>query len=68
MNTPSTRRLALETVVAWLALVLALAFPFAMRAIDAEFYISVASRIGIYAIAATSLNLLLGYGLSLIHI
>ncbi len=42
--------------------VLALAFPFAMRALDAGFYISVASRILIYGIAATSLNLILGYG------
>ena len=41
---------------------LALAFPFAMRALDAGFYISVASRILIYGIAATSLNLILGYG------
>jgi len=50
--------------VAGLALVaaVAIAFPFAMRALDAEFYISVASRILIYGIAATSLNLILGYG------
>jgi len=41
---------------------IAIAFPFAMRALDAEFYISVASRILIYGIAATSLNLILGYG------
>ena len=40
----------------------ALAYPFVMRALDAEFYISVASRILIYGIAATSLNLILGYG------
>lgn len=46
----------------WLLLAVAIAFPFGARALDAEFYISVASRIGIYAIAATSLNLLLGYG------
>ncbi len=43
-------------------LVAALAYPFLMRAAGADFYISVASRIGIYAIAATSLNLVLGYG------
>jgi branched-chain amino acid transport system permease protein len=41
---------------------IAIAFPFVMRAIDAEFYVSVASRILIYGIAATSLNLILGYG------
>ncbi len=40
----------------------ALLYPVLMKAIDAEFYISVASRIGIYAIAASSLNLILGYG------
>jgi len=37
-------------------------FPLAMQAIDAMFYVSLASRILIYAIAATSLNLVLGYG------
>jgi branched-chain amino acid transport system permease protein len=42
--------------------VAAIAYPFVMRALDAEFYISVASRILIYGIAATSLNLILGYG------
>jgi branched-chain amino acid transport system permease protein len=40
----------------------AVAYPFVMRALDAEFYVSVASRIMIYGIAATSLNLILGYG------
>ena len=40
----------------------AIAFPFAMTALDAVFYTSVASRMMIYAIAATSLNLVLGYG------
>jgi branched-chain amino acid transport system permease protein len=40
----------------------AIAFPFAMTALDAAFYTSVASRMMIYAIAATSLNLVLGYG------
>jgi len=37
-------------------------FPIAMQAMDALFYVSLASRILIYAIAATSLNLALGYG------
>ena len=40
----------------------AVAYPFAMKALDAEFYVSVASRTMVYAIAATSLNLILGYG------
>jgi branched-chain amino acid transport system permease protein len=37
-------------------------FPWAMQAVDGMFYVSLASRILIYAIAATSLNLVLGYG------
>jgi branched-chain amino acid transport system permease protein len=37
-------------------------FPLVMQAMDALFYVSLASRILIYAIAATSLNLVLGYG------
>jgi branched-chain amino acid transport system permease protein len=37
-------------------------FPLAMHAMDGMFYVSLASRILIYAIAATSLNLVLGYG------
>ncbi len=41
---------------------LAIAYPLLMRALDLDFYVSVASRIGVYAIAATSLNLVLGYG------
>ncbi|MEI8305017.1 MAG: branched-chain amino acid ABC transporter permease [Burkholderiales bacterium] len=39
-----------------------LAFPFAALALGQEFYLSVAARIGVYAVAATSLNLVLGYG------
>jgi branched-chain amino acid transport system permease protein len=37
-------------------------FPLAMQALDAMFYVSFAARVLIYAIAATSLNLVLGYG------
>jgi branched-chain amino acid transport system permease protein len=44
------------------AAVLALLFPLAMQAMDGLFYVSLASRMLIYAIAATSLNLALGYG------
>ena len=43
-------------------LVLALLLPLAMQAMDQLFYVSFASRVLIYAIAATSLNLVLGYG------
>jgi branched-chain amino acid transport system permease protein len=40
----------------------AAAFPLVMLALDQQFYISFATRILIYAIAAASLNLVLGYG------
>jgi branched-chain amino acid transport system permease protein len=42
--------------------VLACVFPLAMHALDQSFYISFATRILIYAMAAASLNLVLGYG------
>ena len=45
-----------------IAFALLAAFPLAMQAIDHLFYVSLASRVLIYAIAATSLNLVLGYG------
>ena len=43
-------------------LLAALAFPFAAAALGQEFYIGVASRLFIFALAATSLNLVLGFG------
>ena len=43
-------------------IVVAVAFPAMMQATDHLFYVSFASRVMIYAIAATSLNLVLGYG------
>ena len=45
-----------------LLLLAALALPWVLRAVGAEFYQSLASRIVVFAIAATSLNLVLGYG------
>ena len=51
-----------ERVVAIGALLLAMALPWLLQAAGADFYLGVASRIVIYAVAATSLNLLLGYG------
>src|SRR5262245_56623938 len=41
---------------------LALALPWLLQALDASFYVSMAGRVLVYAIAATSLNLVLGYG------
>ena len=43
------------------ALAVAIALPFVLRAFGLDFYLSLASRIVVYAIAATSLNLVLGY-------
>src|SRR5213082_3738923 len=42
--------------------VLLIIYPLVMSAADNLFYVSFASRVLIYAIAATSLNLVLGYG------
>lgn len=43
-------------------LLAAIAFPLAMKSLDQLYYVTMASRILIYALAATSLNLILGYG------
>jgi len=43
-------------------LALLLAFPLAAQALDQQFYIGFASRILIFALAATSLNLIVGFG------
>jgi branched-chain amino acid transport system permease protein len=51
------RRLALPLVLA----ALAVALPLALRALGLDYYQSLATRIVVYAIAATSLNLVLGY-------
>ncbi|MEP7140411.1 MAG: branched-chain amino acid ABC transporter permease [Caldimonas sp.] len=40
----------------------AIALPFVLRALGLDYYLSLASRIVVFAIAATSLNLVLGYG------
>ena len=45
-----------------LFVVSALALPWLLQALGFDFYLSLASRIVVYAIAATSLNLVLGYG------
>ncbi|MEZ7848119.1 MAG: branched-chain amino acid ABC transporter permease [Polaromonas sp.] len=44
------------------ALLLLLTFPLLASAADAEFYVTLASRMLIFALAATSLNLILGFG------
>ncbi len=45
-----------------IALILVLVFPLVMHALDQHFYIAFATRVLIYAMAAASLNLVLGYG------
>ncbi len=45
-----------------LLVVAALALPWLLQALGFDYYLSLASRIVVYAIAATSLNLVLGYG------
>ncbi|WP_332813287.1 branched-chain amino acid ABC transporter permease [Ramlibacter sp.] len=53
---------AARIAIAAALLLAALALPRALDAADAGFYLGTASRILVYAVAATSLNLLLGYG------
>ena len=43
-------------------LLAAIAFPLAMKSLDQVYYVTMVSRILIYALAATSLNLVLGFG------
>jgi branched-chain amino acid transport system permease protein len=56
------RRMPPPGAAALVALAAALALPWILRAGGADYYLGVASRILVFAIAATSLNLLLGYG------
>ena len=51
-----------EVLTVMLPLGVAIAFPLAMHAMDQQFYVSFATRVLIYAMAAASLNLVLGYG------
>ncbi len=50
----------MKTAISLLAL--AIAFPLAMQALDQPFYIGFGARVLVYAMAAASLNLVLGYG------
>jgi branched-chain amino acid transport system permease protein len=52
----------LHRVLPWLLLAAALAFPLLAMAIDQSFYVGVVRRVLIFAIAAVSLNFILGYG------
>src|SRR3954467_5314495 len=52
----------MQRILALAVLLLAIAFPLVMQTLDQVYYVTMASRILIYALAATSLNLVLGYG------
>ena len=52
----------LKHIAAFACLVMALILPLALLAAGVDFYLSVVSRMVVFAIAATSLNLLIGYG------
>ena len=56
------RSAAIDRGAMALVAVVALALPWLLQVLQIDFYLSVASRIVVYAIAATSLNLVLGYG------
>jgi branched-chain amino acid transport system permease protein len=51
-----------RTALPWLLLAAALAFPWLAQALGQDFYIGFVRRILIFALAATSLNLILGFG------
>ncbi len=51
-----------QRIIVVIGVLLLAAFPMVMQALDQTFYISFACRIMIYAIAASSLNLILGNG------
>jgi branched-chain amino acid transport system permease protein len=59
---PADRSVAVQRAAVVVVVLLALALPWLLRALQMDFYLSIASRIVVYAIAATSLNLVLGYG------
>ena len=56
------RRRTVRALALALAVALALALPALLRAFALDYYLSLATRIVVFAIAATSLNLVLGYG------
>lgn len=58
-STPSVLRSMVPTL---LGLVLLLLFPLVAPALNLEFYVSFVRRVLIFALAATSLNFILGYG------
>ena len=60
MGATGARRVAVGAIGT--VAVLALALPWLLQVLGYDYYLSLASRIVVYAIAATSLNFVLGYG------
>lgn len=56
------RKLFTTTNLSFLGLLMLLAFPLVAPALNLDFYISFVRRVLIFALAATSLNFILGYG------
>ena len=52
----------MHRALAAVLLLIAITFPLVMQSLDQVYYVTMASRILIYALAATSLNLVLGFG------
>jgi branched-chain amino acid transport system permease protein len=59
---PRRSRFSANAKALALLLACALALPWLLASLGMDYYLSLASRIVVYAIAATSLNLVLGYG------
>jgi branched-chain amino acid transport system permease protein len=61
---PTTRRALAELprVLPWLVLLAAVAFPWLANAMDQGYYIGLLRRVMIFAIAAASLNFIMGFG------
>jgi branched-chain amino acid transport system permease protein len=55
------RKLITATNMSMLGLVLLLVFPLVAPALNLDFYVSFVRRVLIFALAATSLNFILGY-------
>ena len=60
--TPQTTRVSRRVVILGIGLVLLVALPWIAEALDDPFWISIATRMLIYGLAAMSLDLILGYG------
>jgi branched-chain amino acid transport system permease protein len=64
MGTPLTGRAhpGVHRILPWLLLIIAVALPWVATALDQAYYIGLARRVMIFAIAAASLNFIMGFG------